>query len=155
MTMTSSNYLDQFKAMASESADAYELYGDCLLVEKLKEPERKIGSIILATASGRVDSFAQDRPHFVKVLAIGKGFYNEETGQDVPLSVAPGDIILVGPMSVKYFSMFGSLEAYEPDSIGITRESEIQLRFKGEEGYGQVFATLNKYAKKKVAEGGS
>ncbi len=145
-----SNYLDQFKAMASESGEAYELYGDCLLVEKIKEAERKIGSIILATANGRTDSFGADKPHFVRVLAVGKGYYNEETSQDVPLNVEPGDIILIGPLSVKYFSMFGSLEAYEPDSIGITRESEIQLRFKGEEGYGQVFATLNRHAKKKV-----
>lgn len=150
-----SNYLDQFKAMADEAKEAYELYGDCLLVEKLKEPERKIGSIILATANGRQDSFGQDKPHFVRVLAVGKGFYDEKTGEDVALSVEPGDIILIGPLAVKYFSMFGNLEAYEPDSIGITRESEIQLRFKGEEGYGQVFATLNKFAKKKVSETGS
>lgn len=151
--MNSSRYLDQFKAMSEEAKDAYELYGDCLLVEKLKEPERKIGSIILATANGRTDTFGQDRPHFVRVLAIGKGFYDDKTGEDVALSVIPGDIILVGPMAVKYFSMFGDLGAYEPDSIGITRESEIQLRFKGEEGYGQVFGTLNKHAKTKVAEG--
>lgn len=147
----SSNYKLQFEMMASEAGEAYELYGDCLLVEKLKPAEQKIGSIIIATVDTHRNTLAQDRPHFVKVLAVGKGFYNDETGQDVPLNVSIGDIILVGPLSVKYFSLFGDMEAYEPDSIGITRESEIQLRFKGEEGYKQVFATLNKYAKKKVA----
>lgn len=146
------SYQKQFEGMRDDAGSHYELYGDCLLVEKLKEPERKIGSIILASAIGRQDSFGQDRPHFVRVLAIGKGFYNEESGEDVPVSVAVGDIILVGPISVKYFSMFGEMESYEPDSIGITRETEIQLKFKGEEGYRQVFATLNRHAAKKVAE---
>ncbi len=35
--MTNSKYLTQFLGMASEAKEAYELYGDCLLVEKLKE----------------------------------------------------------------------------------------------------------------------
>lgn len=133
--------------MASESVESYELYADCLLVEKLKEPELKVGSIYLAPVSSH-SSFKADRPHFVRILALGKGFYNEETNEDVPLNVQAGDIVLVGPISVKYFSTFGDLEAYEPDTIGITREAEILWRFKGEEGWKQVFTTLNKHTKK-------
>ena len=147
-----SRYLQQFRYGAEEAKAAFELYGDCILVEKVKEPEAKMGSFFIATASTHRDTFAQDRPHFVHVLAVGEGYYDDATGKSVGLSVEVGDIILVGALSVKYFSMFGSLEGYEPDSIGITREAEIQLRFKGESGYEAFFAGLNKHTPKKMGD---
>lgn len=141
--MTSSKYLDRFKGLSFEGTKTHVLVGNTILVEKLKEPERKIGSFIMPTDIKQRGSFEQDIAVFVRVLAVGEGYYDDVTKEDLPLDVQVGDIILVGQLSVKYFSFFGELQNYEPDTIGITRESEIQLRFRGEEGYKEAFRILN------------
>lgn len=149
--MNNSRYQEAFERLKDNTEEAYELIGDCLLVEQLKEPERKIGSFIMVDAQGKQKgSLSQDRPHFVQVLAVGKGYYDDDTKEDVPLNVKPGDIVLVGPLSVKYFSFFGDMQKYEPDSIGITREAEVQMRFRGKEGYAKAFEILNQSLKDKV-----
>jgi len=146
--MTRSRYLERFQALVSESGEAYELIGDIILVEKLKEPERKIGSIIIADSKHAKSSMGEDtRPRAVLVLAVGKGYYDAE-GKDVPLDVSPGDIIFISPHSVQFFSTFGDLADYEPDTIGISRASEIHVRFKQEAGYASSFEVLNRYARK-------
>lgn len=141
-----SRYLDKFNRLATEGKEAYVLTGDALLVEQIKEPERKTASgLVMATNINQRNSLAEGRPHLCIVLTVGAGYYDDkDPSTTIPLDVQPGDIILVGPLSVKYFSFFGDLQPYEPDSIGITRESEIQLRFRGKEGYDQAFAILNR-----------
>lgn len=145
-----STYLKAFKELAESGAMNYELMGDNLIVEKIKEEERKVGGLFIASVSSHRNTLETDKPHFVRVLAVGKGFYNDETKEPIDLDVKPGDIILVGPVSVKYFSYFGGLNNYEPDSIGITKDAEILLKFKGEEGYNETFNILNRLTKKQV-----
>jgi co-chaperonin GroES (HSP10) len=147
--MVDSKYLEAFKKAKQEAGETYKLYGDAILVERVPEEEIKTASgLVLAPSSAKqINSISADRPHFVHVIAVGEGFYNEETGQDVPLSVEPGDIILVGVNSVKWFS-FMEIANYEPGAIGLTRESEIQLKFKGQEAYRKYFDTINSGLKK-------
>lgn len=151
--MKPSKHLSQFKQLANLSPRPYELTGDYLLVESIPEEELKTdsGIIIASVRTNALNTITQDRPHWVRVLACGEGYYSLETDDDgnevertTPLTAQPGDIILVSKLSVKYFSVFGALKGYEPDSIGLTKESEIQLRFKGEEGYRDAFSSLNK-----------
>lgn len=142
-----SRYLERFTAL-SDIKDKYQLIGDVMLVEKIKPGEQKIGSIIIAQAPNHKSDFLADQPAFVRVLAVGEGYYDDTTKESVPLSVKPGDIILVPAMSVKYFSVFPGISDYELNTIGLTRESEIQMRFMGEEGYNQMTELLAKFAKK-------
>jgi co-chaperonin GroES (HSP10) len=146
-----SRYLEQFKQLKATGNDYYELIGDVLIVEKLAEEERKTASgLVLATGSKQVNALENTKAIFCLVLAVGKGFYDEVSGKEVDLNVQPGDIILIGETSAKYFSFFGSLQNYEPHTIGITREAEVQLRFRGAEGYEKAFKLLNQFAKKEV-----
>lgn len=147
--MTPSKYLDKFTHLHLQGAHLHEIVGDTLLVEKIIEEQKTASGLVLAADPRTRNSLTNDRPHFVRVLAVGMGYYNEETGAAVPLEVEPGDIILVGSLSVKWFSMFG-ITGYEADTIGLSRASEIQLRFKGAHGYDQAFNLLNQASKDPV-----
>jgi hypothetical protein len=46
-------------------------------------------------------------------------------------------------MSVKWFS-FMDIDNYEPYSVGLTREGEMQFRFKGAQAYEDYFKAINK-----------
>jgi hypothetical protein len=85
-----------------------------------------------------VDGLDMNKPLFVRVLAVGEGYYDETTGNEIPLNVQVGDIILVGRIGVNFFSTFCGLVSETGNQIGLSRESEIRMRFKGEEGYQAV-----------------
>lgn len=139
-----SKYLDNFKRLAEEGREAYVLVGDCILVEELVEANevKTKGGIVIQGTTGMRDGFEQNRPTFVRVLAVGEGYYDEDN-KSVPLEARPGDIILVGALSVNWLSTFGPIVSIvKGERIGITREAEIQLRFKGQNGYDEVFRIL-------------
>lgn len=158
--MKASKYLDQFGALGAVK-ESFSLIGDFLVVERIPEAELVTKSgLILSTPRNQHTTFSTNRPHWVRVLYVGEGYYDQETDENgkivertIPLEANPGDIILVAQESVKYFSVFGDLEGYEADTIGLTKAAEIQLRFKGEEGYRRAFASLNGAAKKEVEPG--
>ena len=141
--MEPSKYINRF-TNAGEMKESVELIGDCLLVEKIKDEELTTKSgLIIATSSRQIGTFAENKPVWVRVLMVGEGYYDSETDTSIPLNAKPGDIALVGQVSTKWFSVFGELKNYEPETIGLTRESEIQLRFKGEDGFKTTFERLN------------
>lgn len=138
-----SKYLARFEKLAAEGQSLYELVGDALLVERITGEQKTASGLVLAEDPRMRGGLQAGKSQFVIVVAVGKGWYNEENGETVALDVQPGDIILIGEASVKYFSLFGSLDKYETDTLGITREGEIQLRFKGQEAYATSFTLLN------------
>jgi len=143
--MQQSRYLRAFQNLKETGNDTFQLIGDCLLVERIAEAEVKTKSgLVIATPSDHIrNSYNENKPLFARVILVGEGFYDSETGQDTPLDVGVGDIILVGQLSVQWFSTFGELDGYEHNTIGITRESEIKMRFKGEEGKQRAFQILS------------
>lgn len=137
-----SRYLNKIQAMVRDN-DSLELIGDLLIVEKLPEPEaRKVGGLYMQGSShARSEMGLDTRPNMVLVVAVGKGYYDED--KNIDLNVKPGDVILVPHASVKWFSSFGDMLGYDPDTLGLTREVEIQMRFKGIEAYEEAFKKLN------------
>jgi co-chaperonin GroES (HSP10) len=135
-----SKYLSAFKAMKEQLSPQYELIGDCILVEELPKEEVKTKSGLILESGGarKVDGLDMNKPLFVRVLAVGEGYYDETTGNEIPLNVQVGDIILVGRIGVNFFSTFCGLVSETGNQIGLSRESEIRMRFKGEEGYQAV-----------------
>jgi hypothetical protein len=157
-----SKYLERFQRLADSLRDQFQLTGDYVIVERIpdsdftKSVKREDGTeakLIISTdyATRQHNSIAADKPNWLRVLLVGEGYYDtatdSETGETIestiPLDVVPGDIVMVSQVAVKYFSMFGELEGYEADSIGITKASDIQLRFKGLTSYEQCFNKLN------------
>lgn len=139
------SHLPAFKKLSEDCADHFELVGDCLIVEEIPHEEQKTkGGVYIPTSKriGQVDGLEANRPTFVRVLAVGNGYYDPKDERDIPLEVEVGDIILVGRMGIKWFSTFGPIVSSGEAQVGLTRESEIQLRFKGQHGYNACFAAL-------------
>ena len=85
--------------------------GDRLIVELLDEEEATVGGIILPDT-------AREKPQRGKVLAVGPGARNQETGDYIPMEVADGDEVA--------FSKYGGTEIkVGVDEVLILRESDV------------------------------
>src|SRR5881296_1265094 len=85
--------------------------GDRLIVEVLEEEETTASGIVLPDT-------AREKPQRGRVLAVGPGPRNEETGDHIPMDVAEGDEIV--------FSKYGGTEfRLGTDEVLILRESDV------------------------------
>ena len=85
--------------------------GDRLIVRAIDEEE--------TTASGLVlPDTAKEKPQKGKVLAVGDGKVNEDTGKRTPLDVSEGDEVL--------YSKYGGTEiTVDGDELLVLRESDV------------------------------
>ena len=146
-------YDDAFRTF--QETNDVELVGDMILVQRFKTPELVTGGGIIVAAvdtSVQRNTIHSQIPVWCKVLAVGKGFYDPETGKDVPLDVKPGNIIMVSPISIQPMSMFCDVKGVESDDLALTRENEIKLRFKSEDAYVRVMAAMNARMKAKTPD---
>ena len=91
--------------------------GDRLIVEVLEEEEVTIGGIVLPDT-------AKEKPQRGKILAVGPGARNQETGEYIPLDVAEGDEVI--------FSKYGGTEIkLGTDEVLILRESDVLAKVTG------------------------
>lgn len=138
------NYLEAFTNTDAVCPGDFELFGDILLVRELPPEEHKTKSgLIIAPMGGmkQLDGIEANRPCFVEVLKVGAGFFSEGTDH-VPLDSKPGDIILVGKLSVKWLSTLGPITSTPENNLGLVREDEIQARFRGQEVRDRYFKVL-------------
>jgi len=92
--------------------------GDRLIVEVLEEEETTVSGIVLPDT-------AKEKPQRGRVLAVGPGARNDETGEHVPLDVEEGDEII--------FSKYGGTEIkLGADDVLILRESDVLAKVVGD-----------------------
>jgi chaperonin GroES len=85
--------------------------GDRLIVKAVEEDETTASGIVLPDT-------AKEKPIKGKVLAVGDGKINEETGKRTPLDVAEGDEVL--------YSKYGGTEiVVEGEDLLVLRESDV------------------------------
>ena len=85
--------------------------GDRLIVEVLDEEEETVSGIVLPDT-------AREKPQRGKVLSVGPGARNQETGEYIPMEVAEGDEVI--------FSKYGGTEIkLGTDEVLILRESDV------------------------------
>ena len=85
--------------------------GDRLIVKPVEEEETTASGIVLPDT-------AKEKPQKGKVIAVGDGKINEETGMRTPLDVAAGDEVL--------YSMYGGTEiSVEGEDLLVLRESDV------------------------------
>lgn len=144
--MSGSSYLKHFQHVQETCPDSFDLIGDVLLIEEVKAEEQKTAGGIFLPATGKIsqmDGIEANRPTFVRVLLVGNGYYDTKSEDTVPVDVKAGDVILVGKLSVKWLSTFGPIVSSAEAQIGLVRESDIQLQFRGAEGQQKVFTALS------------
>jgi len=83
---------------------------DRILVQRVEEPEQRIGGIIIPYT-------AKEKPQTARVVAVGNGRVNDK-GEVFPLDVKAGDYVLIG----KYA---GTEIKFEGQDYLILREEEV------------------------------
>lgn len=139
-----SKFQGAFDFMRERCKDDYSVFGDMLLVEQIPDEEVKTASgIVIADSlrSARMDGMEVNKPLFCRILEKGEGFIDEK-GNEATVAAEVGDIVLIPQLSVLWFSKFGPLISSGSERIGITRESEIKIRFNGQKGYDSVVGAL-------------
>jgi chaperonin GroES len=85
--------------------------GDRLIVRAIEAEETTASGIVLPDT-------AKEKPQKGKVLAVGDGKVNEDTGKRTPLDVAAGDEVL--------YSKYGGTEIIvEGEELLVLRESDV------------------------------
>jgi chaperonin GroES len=85
--------------------------GDRLIVRAIEAEETTASGIVLPDT-------AKEKPQKGKVLAVGEGKLNEETGKRTPLDVAEGDEVL--------YSKYGGTEiVVDGEDLLVLRESDV------------------------------
>ncbi|HEY5290315.1 MAG TPA: co-chaperone GroES [Caulobacteraceae bacterium] len=85
--------------------------GDRLIVRAIDEEETTKSGIVLPDT-------AKEKPQKGKVLAVGDGKINEDTGKRVPLDVTEGDEVL--------YSKYGGTEIkIDGEELLVLRESDV------------------------------
>ena len=85
--------------------------GDRLIIEVLDEEEETVSGIVLPDT-------AKEKPQRGKVLAVGPGTRNQDTGEYIQMDVAEGDEVI--------FSKYGGTEIkLGTDEVLILRESDV------------------------------
>ena len=85
--------------------------GDRLIVEVLEEEEQTVSGIVLPDT-------AKEKPQKGKVLAVGDGKVNEDTGKRTPLDVSEGDEVL--------YSKYGGTEIkVDGEDLLVLRETDV------------------------------
>ena len=88
--------------------------GDRVIVQALEEEETTASGIVLPDT-------AKEKPQKGKVLAVGDGRVNEETGKRTPLDVSEGDEVL--------YSKYGGTEIkVDGEELLVLRESDVLAR---------------------------
>ena len=92
--------------------------GDRLIVEVLDEEETTTSGIVLPDT-------AREKPQRGRVLAVGPGARNTDTGEHIPMDVEEGDEIV--------FSKYGGTEIkLGVDEVLILRESDVLAKVVGD-----------------------
>ena len=85
--------------------------GDRVIVQALEEEETTASGIVLPDT-------AKEKPQQGKVLAVGDGRVNEETGKRTPLDVSEGDEVL--------YSKYGGTEIkVDGEDLLVLRETDV------------------------------
>ncbi len=122
----SSKYIEKIQNGIKEAGvDNVRLIGSTLLVEVVQR-ERKTASGILLSARPEGKELTE-----CVIIAVGAGFYDDETGEDVPMDTKVGDIVYAEPMNVRLLYSF-PVAGYTPHDIGLLDEGQILMRFRGE-----------------------
>jgi chaperonin GroES len=92
--------------------------GDRLIVEVLEEEETTVSGIVLPDT-------AKEKPQRGRVLAVGPGARNQDTGDYMPIDLEEGDEIV--------FSKYGGTEIkLGTDDVLILRESDVLAKVVGD-----------------------
>lgn len=143
-----SKHLTFFKQLRDLRPNFYQLYGSRILVEVLPDPEiRTANGLILTTTpkSQRTDT-EENKFTAAVILSVGAGYYDEDKGEDVPLTLKPGQVVEVVRSGLRRYSTHPALgQQYSTGDLATTKEGDvIGLLAESVEEYAATFETIAK-----------
>lgn len=133
-----SKYLHRFKKLKNSR-----LKGNLMLIEKLTPPEVVTKSGLIVMENNSDIAVIHPKPSWYLVLEVGEGYVDDNGDPIGGMDVEIGDVVLMGDMQVKIFGRFPGLSGYTPDTIGIAKESDVQMVFGGIEDVQGYLKELN------------
>ena len=138
-----SKYLNRFQKAAS----LLPLRGNRILVEILPKEEIKSagGLIIASNLDNHRTKTEQQRAKLAIVLAVGTGYYDDSSdeGEDVPLDVQPGNVVMLSDYGLKYYSEFPGLAEFTGDSLALALDKDVHCAWESIEAYQEYSKALN------------
>lgn len=119
----SSKYLAQF----SKAREHLRLRGNRLLVEVLPKEEIKTkgGLVIASSLSDHRTNTDMNRADVAVVLAVGEGYYDDDTGADVAMDIKVGNVVLISRYGLRTYSSFPGVTNFVADTIALCRDNDI------------------------------
>lgn len=137
-----SKYLNKFLKVK----DNYKLNGSRLLVELFEQREIKTASGLVVSGAGigkgQVNSADNYKAVIGIVLMTGEGYVDSD-GNDIPMETKVGNVVMLNDFGLRYYSDFPGLNDYSRNTIAVTAESEVQMKFDSIEAFEAFEKTLN------------
>jgi co-chaperonin GroES (HSP10) len=134
--MLESKYLKRFQTF-KERAPVGKLYGGRMLLEVVSMPEAQTeGGLVIAESDHARAEFVMLKATLGIVLEVGQGYFDSETGEDVPLDIKVGDVVWVPSESIRSLTTVpGMREAVPSKTLALGQESEIIKKWNSLEDY--------------------
>lgn len=138
--MSESQYLEKFKKLEGSK---FKLAGGRILVEVLPKAEMKsAGGLIIAAPSSHKGIADMQRAVLGVVLMVGEG-YTDNDGNDIPMEVKVGNVVVLNEFGVRYYSDFPGVKSYTENKLAMTSESEVQVKFESFEELKEFEVLMN------------
>lgn len=137
--MVESKYLGKF----TRDGAAIKLRGNRLLVELVPKEELKTkgGLVIAQSLSDHKSTTEMSRADVAIVLAVGEGYYDDESGADVSMDIKVGNVVLLSRFGLRTYSSFPGIQGMTPDTMALCRDNDVHA----------VWANIEEFDKYKQA----
>jgi co-chaperonin GroES (HSP10) len=116
------------------------LNGDRILIEVLRaeELEKSKGGIILRAPDDSRSEFNMLKATIAVILETGSGYFDPDTGRDIPLSCKVGEVVWVADANIRFLTTVPEHTAAMPDKvIALANESSIIKSWPSVEAFAQ------------------
>lgn len=121
------------------------LFGDSLVIEILDELEVKTKSgLIVQTSSNQRSQYDMLKSVIAVVLEVGEGYFDDDSGADIPLKRKVGEVVWINEMSVRKVTTFPGYMAPLPEAkLGIISDTAIYKAWDSIEAFRADMELLN------------
>lgn len=141
-----SKYLSFFTQLREVQPNFYKLFGSRILVEALPEEELKTaGGLYVGKAGNFRTDTEENKFTAAVVIAVGEGYFDDESGEEIPLSVKPGQVVEVVRSGLRRYSNHPILGSqYTTGDLALINESHVNtLLAESVEEYKNALATIS------------